>query len=292
MVACAVAVVVLLAGCGASSETRSTSSRELSFLQVGVDPATEAEAAAASLSRAGFRVRTRVDGQGFTAMSFSHREGGATAVRIATRRGIAVALDAAGTDAPVDLIAPARAGAHDADGDRADEIVLRTTDAVVARECLAVLRVDDAGAVSPIPATDDLGTEVCIESVADVNADGRADAIAVVRFPTLARDATPAVAVPLVVRAGVWAPAGRSATGHFDDERRRRADALAAAARALDLETAYRLAVELAAIARFAGAPSGDQVRAFDDALRGLVLTPALARAVADARAAIAAGWR
>jgi hypothetical protein len=291
-----VAFCLVAAACGSTSTERRPDPRELAFLQVGVDPAVEAEAVAAALSRAGFRVRTRVDGDRFTALSFVHRQDATTAIRVITSRGVALALDAAGADAPLDLLAPPERGDHrarlDVDGDGHDEVVVRATDAALARDCLQVLRISEDGVVRDIPARGDLPSGPCIETLHDVNADGAADAIAVIRFPDLARDHVPSLAVPLIVRDGSWSPAGRAAAVHFDDQRTARRSALATARDQVDVEHAYRLAVELAAIERFTGADTPAQIAAFDTALSGLVVDEPQSRAIAAARAAIAAGWR
>jgi hypothetical protein len=67
--------------------------------------------------------------------------------------------------------------------------------------------------------------------------------------------------------------------------------ALEEARRRVDVEAAYRRAVELAALARERGASTNRQVTAFDEALSGLVLSEAQARGIAAARAHIADGW-
>jgi hypothetical protein len=66
---------------------------------------------------------------------------------------------------------------------------------------------------------------------------------------------------------------------------------LADARRALDVPAAYRAAVELSALARVAGQAVAAQVEAFDDALRGLVLSEGEAVRVRETRRWIRSGW-
>jgi hypothetical protein len=85
--------------------------------------------------------------------------------------------------------------------------------------------------------------------------------------------------------------AGPAARRFHRAEARARERGLEAARAGLDVELAYRLAVERALSVRERGGAMPAQVAAYDDALLGLVLTEPQARGVAEARARIAAGW-
>ena len=138
-----------------------------------------------------------------------------------------------------------------------------------------------------------LGEGTCIEEIRDVSGDGRPELLAARREVALGRGAVPAVLVPLTVRGDGFSPASAPVFARFwAAEIAVRRAALSAARAALDVGTAYRIAIELAAIEREVGHGTAAQVGAFDTALLGLVLSPDEAVAVGRARGLIAAGWQ
>ncbi len=283
----ALIVGCVAAGCGSAAPPVDPA---VAFLRVGVDPHEEARAVEASLAEGGFRVRTRSEGATFVALGLEHEARGETAVRVLTRRGIGLAIDVPGEQSaqPVGVVMSGSDGA-DLDGDGLEEVVLFRLDPVRERRCLAVVRVSDEGFVVPVPARlEGLGEQPCIEDLRDVGGDGRPEALVGWRLDELARGVVPRVMVPFAWGGRGFSPEGRAFAAHWSSERRSREDALREARSARDVEAAYVLAVELAAIERARGAPVRAQVLAFDDALRGLVLTEAQARALAEARERIA----
>lgn len=278
-----------LAACGASGPTTDPA---LDFLQVGVDPHTEASALEENLRRAGWRIDTRVEGRTFAAMAAAHVERRETAIRVVTRRGIALAMDvpAEQSSQPVALLA-LDGGDHDRDGDGLEEVVLTRRDPVRERRCLAVVQVLEEGFVAPVPADlQRFGADVCVEDMDDVTGDGRPEALVPVRLEGFARGTVPAITVPLVWRDGRHRFVPGAMADWWRRERVRRERALSEARSARDVEAAYALAVELAALVEAGGGTARERVLEFDDALRGLVLTEGQARAIGAARERIAAG--
>lgn len=281
---------MLVCACGGASPPREDPA--LAFLQVGVDPYEEARAVEESLSRAGWELCEWIEGRTFVALAMVQPDRGERAVRIVTRRGIAMTMDVPGDQSaqPVGLLDPAEGeGGQDLDGDGREEVVLWRWDPVRRRRCLAVARVVAEGYVVPVPAElEGLGGQACIESLRDVGGDGRPEALVTWRLDEHARASVPAVQVPLAWRDDGFVPAPRGMDAWWDAERTRREEELARARAARDVETSYTLAVELAAIARARGEPVRAQVLAFDEALRGLVLTEAQAEALRETRDRIA----
>jgi hypothetical protein len=83
-------LVALAAGCAPERPVQDP----LDYLAAGVDPAEEADRVALQLGRAGFVVDKRLEGGGAVALAARRLRDGATAVRIITRRGVALGLDA------------------------------------------------------------------------------------------------------------------------------------------------------------------------------------------------------
>ncbi len=284
------AFLLAIAACGGAG-TDPHLEQDIAAIRVGVDPRAETREVVAGLGRAGLEVVARVEGEGFVALG-ARDESGRTAIRVVTSRGIVGDVDVDDPTAPVSLVATPSLD-RDLDGDGRPELVFSTVEPARGRTCLSLARVERDGSLLAVPVElGPLGEGSCVESVADVGGDARAELIAVVREPALARGAPPTVRVPLVVRGSGYAPAPPASYRAFwDRERSARREAVASARVAHDLETAYRFAVELAAIARETGGLVVAQTVAFDEALRGLVLTEEMARTVAAARAAIGRGW-
>ncbi|MCU0674847.1 MAG: hypothetical protein MUE69_18915 [Myxococcota bacterium] len=84
---------------------------------------------------------------------------------------------------------------------------------------------------------------------------------------------------------------GARARDFFEREQAERATRLADVRRSGDVGAAFRLGVELAALARFRGADTRAQTEVLRTTADGLVLGPAAARRWADAAAFVARGW-
>ncbi|MFW6050912.1 MAG: hypothetical protein ACODAU_07040 [Myxococcota bacterium] len=256
------------------------------YLRAGVDPDAEARAIEASFVRQGARRVGRVRGAGFHALSFEWPDG-RTAVRVATRRGTAVALDAPAPGGPVRVALAERVpSGQDLDGDGRPEIAVRVVDE--RGSCLGLVRVLDGGLVREVAF--DVGEALpgsCVEDLRDVGGGPGPEAIAVERLAPRLAGAPARVALPLAARSGRWAPAVGPAYDSFWEgarARRRRASARRPTER-------LRLALELAALERLRGGDRAAQVRAFDAALRGRVLSEAMAEVADCVRSHVADGW-
>lgn len=268
----------------------------LRYFRAGVAPHREARRVVNHLEGAGYSVRKRIEGETFVALAFARPQDGASAVRIITRRGIAVALDAPTEGRPaagrVGLRAP-RGDHHDLDGDGRPEIAVRLHDARRERTCVAVMRVLQDGRVVEMGLRRDPTPTRCIERLHDVDGNGSLEALMGIRYPELAMGRTPEVFLPLVSEGDEWVVATPPALeGYWNRARARRKRAVERAREDVDIRAGYRLAVEMAALARGRGEPTRAQVRAFDDALRGLVPSEAQARRIERVRRYIEAGWK
>jgi hypothetical protein len=284
------ALVFLVTGCG----ERGRPVDPLDYIRVGADPSVEAAQVVRGLGEHGYRVVARDEADGFVALGFARAEPVAEAVRVVTRRGLVVVLDTPREEAPHLFGVRILPDAGDLDGDGRPEVAVAVDDRALDRTCISVVRVRDDGLALELPIERPPGDDdACIEALRDVGGDRRPEALLVVRFVTLARAAPPAVELAYrAVRAGGFERAPLAVYGdHARAEQARRDAALAEARRALDVDRAYALAVELAALARFRGEETSEQLRVFDAALAGLVLTPSQSRSVDDARRFIAAGW-
>ena len=204
---------------------------DLRYLRVGADLDEEAEATSRNLERAGFGVRARVRGERFRAVGAAMPGDSATAVRVITRRGVVLALDAPGPHRAYDVFlstahCESRGCPPDPDGDGDEEVVIGTRDELYARRCLALVRVDGEGSVREVRIQLDeydeaLPTDACLEQLVDLDADGTFEGLARVRLPSLALGDVPLV--PWVLghtRDGSWGPV--PARGFYADEIERR----------------------------------------------------------------------
>lgn len=265
------------------------------FLRVGLDPRSEADELERRLEASGYARVARVASADVVALSM-RREDGATLVRVVTRRGLVLSVDA-----PTESLERSAVGVEDVpldlDGDGHPEIVLSATDAARDRRCLALVRVAPDGSLREVTPTLELGGDACVEALRDLG-DGRAAALAVVRFVHLAIDRPPSLSVP-------FGPGSRGAGGatweirrdgaartFLAEQRRERVVALATARDARDARAAYRIGVELAALAWLAGEADATQRQALSVALEGLDVPPPISRAREQAEAWIAAGWQ
>ena len=288
-----VSILGLASGCGSPRPGLPDYSE---WMQAGVDPRAEADALTALLMRAGYDVRTRLEGESWVALDA--RRGEQRAIRVVTSRGAALVLDSHEADRVrvrhglVELVPPPRGPtSHDLDGDGLDEVVVGARHE--GRVCLLPFRVDATGVIAPVPPDlgDLAGAELCVESFRDVDDNGRLEGIAVLRLVDLARDEVPLVEVPLELDERHRFRVGPPPVRWIDEQRRARDAELESALRDVDPERVYRVAVELAALARVTGGDREAQLGAFDRAISRVVLTEPLARDVRTARSWIAEGW-
>jgi hypothetical protein len=116
----------------------------LDYLVAGVDPSEEADKVALQLGRAGYVVDLRIEGGGAVAIAARRLRDGATSVRLVTRRGVVLGLDAPDTRHPeraaVRLPETARFTRREMDGHV--ELPIEVISHV---KCVAVVVVDAGG---------------------------------------------------------------------------------------------------------------------------------------------------
>jgi len=263
------------------------------WVRMGVSVQQEAGEVRATLEAAGWTTTRTVGRPTFVALALS-RGADERAVRVITSRGVVVALDSHESDGyrvRHGLVELGDEGPQDVDGDGREELLVWRRDG--AFPCLAVLRFDEQGGATVM--ADDaaaLREGACVTRLEDVDADGRVEAIAVLRWPGLAlAEQTPGLEVPLVEQDGAWR-AGHVPVAYEESQREIRRVMLEAARARRDVDTAVRLAVEVAALAHLTGASRSAQVERFDAALSGLVLDDEQRNRIAEIRAVVSSGWR
>ncbi|AKF06668.1 hypothetical protein [Sandaracinus amylolyticus] len=285
--------LTMLAGCGGGQ--RSVLPDYSEWMHAGVDPRAEADAITAGLARAGYEAHARIEGEAWVAIDA--RRGEERAIRVVTSRGAALVLDSHEADrvrvrhGEIELVPPPRAPSHDLDGDGHDEIVVARV--IEGRTCMLPFRIDAEGAIAPVPPDyGELADEhVCIESFRDVDGNERIEGIAVLRARALTRGDVPEVEVPLELDEHHRFRVGPPPVRWVEEQRRARDEELAAALQDADPERVYRIAIELAMLARVSGGDRDAQITAFDGAISRVVLTEAIARDVRIARDVIARSW-
>lgn len=281
-----VSLACLVASCGGA---RSEVPPE-AYLRVGVDVEEEAREVEATLVRAGWTRTDRIANDRFVALGFAR--GDARAIRVVTRRGVAVALDSLEPDG----VRVRHGDVHleslgdDVDGDGAPEVVVSR--ASHDERCLALLRVDEEGRVTL--AADDaeaLQPGSCVTAFSDVDDDGVPEALVSLAWPELAIDGVVArLHAPLTLEDGAWRARGVP-TSYAEHERETRTTALVAARASGRIAEVVRIALELAALAHLEGATAAAQVHHFDDALEGVALDDAHRSALEAVRAVLRSGW-
>lgn len=135
-------LMVLLGGCVSEKPVMDP----LDFLAAGVDPVEEADRVALQLGRAGYVVDRRVEGGGAVAIGARRLRDGASAVRLVTRRGVVLGLDAPDARHPerVAVRLPEGANFLRRELDGYHELPIEV---VTHARCIAVLVVDGGGFV-------------------------------------------------------------------------------------------------------------------------------------------------
>lgn len=198
-------------------------------------------------------------------------DGARSLVRIVTERGVALAIDAP------EQHGRTRVGLLDGfpanlDRDAHEEVLVFADDPALDRRCVAIVRIVEGVAREVRLELDALHGDACIEDMADVDGDGSAEALVVVRFTELSLGSAPRVVVPF----------GGPEWSRIDVPEVR-ARERAARTRAWETwDEAYRAAVELAALAE------GDPSEAFDVAVADWEMTPAREAQCTQAREVIA----
>lgn len=163
-------VLVAAAACG--SAPKGPYFGDERFLVLGVSPEEEANKVSQELAIDGRAEYLRLRGATFTALGVSDPDGRPAWVRVITQRGIELALDpstghALSRGQRYELIAPAREGMYDADGDGFDEVIVLQRSYDEDDPCLLAYRLQNSGFVDLI--TDEAhAREVAREAVHDV----------------------------------------------------------------------------------------------------------------------------
>lgn len=265
-----------LAACGASSDVVVD---ETDYIVVGVEPRVAIDEATRVLTAHGFAVSQRIDVERFSAASFVDRASGRSAIRVATRRGTALALDARADEGAL-LSLDARTG-QDVTGDAgADVVVLR---AEPERDCLALAEVDEEGVLRPVPTELRwIDPSLCLNELVDLDHDRRLDGVVRLPLPGLG-DPTPEVALPLLLDDRPAFAPGAWPEGHAQSEISRREAALEVALDRGDASLAVRVSIELAAMVALRGG-SDAQIDARLSAARALPLSSEASTRLAGAR--------
>jgi hypothetical protein len=274
----AVALACLTGACGGAPNAEADPLEQLRF---GVAPDEEAHLAVEPLLRAGYRLVARQDGHTFVALEL-RRGTEDRAIRVITRRGVALALDALEPnqvvvrDGRIELVPHPRPFDLDADGREDLFVGAEHRDHL----CVLPLRVDEDGVVQAMPP--DLGPladqEVCIS-----------------RFEGTGPLATwhlSAEGSPVDLRLEV--PFSLSSSGRLslrvppqvtlDEHLSRTRLALESARRTVDALAWLTAAIEHAAWRRLAGATYDSLTQVLLEDLDGCPLDPSLTAELAEAR--------
>lgn len=253
-----IALVLIASAC-----VHDTGEREqpFSLTPLTMDPAAEANEVERSLRRAGFVMRARVEGRGMVAIA-AERPSTATAVRVITRLGTVLGVDAPDRSAPfrrrVSLLE--ELSGRDLDGDGTIELLIELIDEAMGH-CIAIVRVLEDGRALELPlAVSEFGPNACAEDARDVLGDARAELLVRYTAPAVGLHRVPTVHVPFVGTGGLWGEADRSlAHPYYQRQRDERAAMLAVAERTGDETSVAQLRAEIvlldALLAREAPSP-------------------------------------
>jgi len=237
-----IAFVISLAAC-----VREALDQPFSLAPLEVDPVVEAAEFERMLTRAGFTVRVRIAGRGYVALFADRETDPASAVRVVTKLGTMLGVDAPDHAWPlrtrVTLLE--EASGRDLDGDGTPAVLIALDDDSVGR-CVAIAHVLEDGRVFEVPlATSDLGPGACADEARNVLGDARPELLVRQRAPREGRGRVPRILVPFVGRDGLWSQAGiRVARGFCESELEARTLALAVAEQAEDGDEVSALRAE------------------------------------------------
>lgn len=287
-----VALWLSLASC-AAHDYQPFLSRELSFVQLGVQLASEEKEVRRVLAQRGLRVVSRLENPVFIALGAATRDGQKSAVRLLSRRGVVVADDASEDD----LFGPGRVSLIEHFGGSLGEYLL-VARARVARGhevgCVVLDRVLPDGSVVQCPLdVSPLGSRACVGNLAP----GRAGHMqAKVAWPGLQALTTPELDVelafiePRVGQEPAQIPVAHIVPGAWIDSQATRLSTLRLAR--ADFSQRHAAGVARAAIALLTGQDVAIQVSAYRNALGGEQLPNTTEAAIAaDTASHIARGW-
>lgn len=267
-------------------------SRELGFVQLGVQLASEEKEVRRVLAQRGLRVVSRLDNPAFVALGAATRDGQKSAVRLVSRRGVVVAEDASEDD----LFGPGRVSLIEHFGGSLGEYLL-VAHARVARGhevgCVVLDRVLPDGSVVQCPLdVSPFGSRACISNLAPGHA-GHMQAT--VAWPGLQALTTPELEVelafiePPVGREPAQIPVAHVVPGAWIDSQTTRLSTLRLAR--ADFSRRHAAGVARAAIALLTGHDVATQVNAYRNALGSVLPATAEAAIAADTASHIERGW-
>lgn len=237
-----VAIALSLAAC-----VHEVPEQPFSLAPLEVDPVVEAAEVERMLTRAGFTVRVRIAGRGYVALFADRATDPASAVRVVTKLGTMLGVDAPDHASPLRtrVALLEEASGRDLDGDGTPEVLIALDDDNLGR-CIAIARVLEDGRVFEVPlATSDLGPNACAEEARDVLGDARPELLVRQRAPREGRGRVPRILVPFVGRDGLFSQADtRAARGFYESELEARTLALAVAEQAEDADEVSALRAE------------------------------------------------
>lgn len=272
--------MLLMIGCGSTTQK---SPDLFDFISVGVDPHEEAAIVFSGLKTAGYTVGVWHHADAYAAFDALRED--ASVVRVVTRRGVAMGIDAPDARVPdriaVELL---QSPTGDLDDDGHDELVVALHRRKGLTPCLALVRISDEGIVREVALPlEEFGEGACVQAFVDVVAGPASEALVSVPVPEAGVPAV--VRIPLRGKGGRWTKVPDAMlSAHLERERERTAAEIDRAREAAATDAVYQLAVELAALVRFSGEDRDRQVEAFDKALKGLELSPMQAERIASYR--------
>ncbi|MBX7192801.1 MAG: hypothetical protein K1X94_12120 [Sandaracinaceae bacterium] len=240
------ALAAWLAACGGTAP--SVLPDDTGYLAVGVEPGPAIDEATRALASLDLAPSLRVDAPRFSAAAYDSPSG-RSAVRVATQRGTALALDAQSEEGAIFSLDP-RTGT-DLSGDGAADVVVVRTEAD--RACVALAEVDAEGVLRPVSSELRwIDPRLCIAELVDLDHDARVEALVLVPFPELGTP-PPTITVPMTLDARpVFVPSAWPEG--FATAEIARHDALIETALARhDPDAVARAAIELAMIAALRG---------------------------------------